>query len=70
MKRGPGPAFAKVMDDQHAGSAPEAYFRVAIWMMAQTQPIKAKRMAEHFGVHRSTAHRWLNDWRSATGVAA
>lgn len=70
MKRGPGPAFAKVMDDQHAMTAAEAYFRVAIWIGQQRKEPKAKQIEDQFGVHRATACRWLNAWRSAMGVAA
>lgn len=70
MRRGPGQAFAKVMDAQHAETAVEAYFRVAIWIGSLHEEPKPERVAERFGVHRSTAYRWLAAWKSATGAAA
>jgi transposase len=70
MRRGPGPAFAKVMEDQHANTAAEAYFRVAIWIGSLQEEPKPERIMRRFGVHRSTAYRWIAAWKCATGVAA
>jgi hypothetical protein len=70
MRRGPGPAFTKVMDGQHTPTAVEAYFRVAVWIHSLQVKPTPDRVMQRFGVSRATAYRWLAAWRSATGVAA
>jgi transposase len=60
----------KVIESQHAVTAAETYFRVAIWIAAQRELPSARRIEQKFDVHRSTACRWLNAWKSAMGVAA
>jgi transposase len=58
------------MDDQHAATAAESYFRVAIWIASLKEEPKPDRIMERFSVHRSTAYRWLAAWKSANGAAA
>jgi transposase len=60
----------KVIEAQHASTAAETYFRVALWIAAQRELPTARRIEQKFDVHRSTACRWLNAWKSATGVVA
>jgi len=57
-----------LLDKEHVASAAELYFRVSIWLQAQRNPT-AIGIRREFGVHRSTAYRWLSAYRAAKGAA-
>lgn len=47
---------------------PEMYFRVALWLMRHPNAT-TRQVMDHFDVSRSTAWRWRDHFKAATGAA-
>lgn len=45
----------------------EFALRFVLWAGSLTKPLSARAIQNHWGVHRSTAYRWLAEWRAAHG---
>lgn len=60
------------IEQNHVATGAELHFRVFLWIASN--PCSALKdasaaLSEHFSVSRSTAYRWLQDYRAAMGMS-